>query len=181
MSSVIASRRYASALLSAAEEGKFLENATETLNNIKETLDNSRDLVHVLRSPLINGDKKSHILEAVFKDIADDKLMLFLKLLARKKRAGLLPQIITEFRSLLDEKNGIINIDVNSAVQLSEEQAKELVNQLATFTGKKVRAKMALREELLGGVTIKIGDTILDGSVKHQLQLLRKSLGSGKI
>ena len=57
MSSVIASRRYASALLSAAEEGQFLEEATEALNNIKETLDHSRDLAHALRSPLINGDK----------------------------------------------------------------------------------------------------------------------------
>ncbi|MEE9903999.1 MAG: F0F1 ATP synthase subunit delta [Chlorobium sp.] len=181
MSSVIASRRYASALLSAAEEGRFLDQATEALGAIKETLDHSRDLVHVLRSPLINGDKKSHILEAVFKDIADDRLMIFLKLLARKKRAGLLPEIITEFRTLLDERNGVINIDVSSAVKLSEEQSKDLVNQLSMFTGKKVRAKMTLREELLGGVTIKIGDTILDGSVKHQLQLLRQSLSSGKI
>lgn len=181
MSSVITGRRYASALLAAAEEGKFLDHALEALNNIKETLDHSRDLVHVLRSPLINGDQKTHILEEVFKDIADEKVMIFLRLLARKKRAGLLPEIIAEFHKLLDEKNGVINVDVNSAVKLSDEQAKELVNKLAAYTGKKVRATMALREDLLGGVTIKIGDTILDGSVKHQLKLLKQSLTSGKI
>ncbi|MBM3163468.1 MAG: F0F1 ATP synthase subunit delta [Chlorobi bacterium] len=181
MSSVIASRRYASALLSAAEEGKFLEEATEALNNIKETLDHSRDLVHTLKSPLINGDQKTHILEAIFKETAGEKVMIFLKLLAHKKRAGQLPEIISEYHKLLDEKNGVINVDVQSAVKLSDEQAKELVNKLAVYTGKKIRAKMSLREELLGGVTIKIDDTILDGSVRHQLQMMKKTLTAGKL
>jgi F-type H+-transporting ATPase subunit delta len=181
MSSIIASRRYASALMSAAEEGNFLEQATEVLNKIKDTLDHSRELVHALKSPLINGDQKTHILEAIFKDLAGQKVMVFLKLLAHKKRAGQLPEIITEFHKLLDEKNGVINVDVQSAVKLSDEQAKELVNQLAGYTGKKIRAKMSLCEDLLGGVTIKIDDTILDGSVRHQLQMMKKSLTAGKI
>ncbi len=181
MASVIASRRYALALLSAAEEGQFLDQATEALNSIKETLSQSRDLVHVLRSPLINGDKKTHILEEVFKDIAGEKVMIFLRLLAHKKRAGQLPEIISEYQKLLDEKNGVINVAINSAVKLSDEQAKDLVNKLASYTGKKVRAKMLLKEELLGGVTVKIGDTIIDGSVRHQLQLMKKSLLAGKL
>ncbi|MBN1279012.1 MAG: F0F1 ATP synthase subunit delta [Chlorobium sp.] len=181
MSSVIASRRYALALLSAAEEGMFLDQATEALNSIKETLDLSRDLVHVLRSPLINGDQKKHILEEVFRNVADEKVMIFLRLLAQKKRAGLLQQIILEFQKLLDEKNGIINIDIASAVKFSDEQEKELVNRLSAYTGKNVRPKTTIKEDLLGGITIKIGDTILDGSVKHQLHLMKQALTSGKI
>jgi len=181
MSSVIASRRYASALLSAAEEGQFLEEAIEALNNIKETLDHSRDLAHALRSPLINADKKKHILEAIFSESAGEKVMIFLMLLAQKKRAGQIPEIVNEFHKLLDERNGVINVDVKSAVKLSDEQAKELVNKLAAYTGKKVRAKMALQENLLGGVTVKIGDTIVDGSVSHQLQMMKQSLMAGKI
>jgi len=181
MSSLIASRRYAWALLSAAEEGQFLDQATDALNSIKETLANSRDLVHVLRSPLINGDKKTHILEVVFKEIAGEKVMIFLRLLAHKKRAGQLPEIIGEYQKLLDEKNGVINVSINSAVMLSDEQAKDLVNKLANYTGKKVRAKMKLEEALLGGVTVKIEDTIIDGSVRHQLQMMKKSLLAGKL
>jgi len=181
MSSLIASRRYAWALLSAAEEGQFLDQATDALNSIKETLANSRDLVHVLRSPLINGDKKTHILEEVFKEIAGEKVMIFLRLLADKKRAGQLPEIIGEYQKLLDEKNGVINVSINSAVMLSDEQAKDLVNKLANYTGKKVRAKMKLEEALLGGVTVKIEDTIIDGSVRHQLQMMKKSLLAGKL
>ena len=176
MSSLIASRRYASALLSAAEEGNFLDTIVEELQVIKEVLEHSRDLVHALRSPLVKGDKKIHILEEVFRGSVGEKMFLFLKLVARKKRAGLLPEIIDEFQILLDEKRGIINVDVTSAVQLSDEQTDELVTMLAAFTGKKIRARMAVNEQFIGGVAVKIGDTIYDGSISHQLQVLRQTL-----
>jgi F-type H+-transporting ATPase subunit delta len=178
MSTLIASRRYASALLSAAEEGNFLEQIVAELQVIKEVLEHSRDLVHALRSPLVKGDKKIHILEEVFKGSIGEKMFLFLKLIARKKRAGLLPEIIDEFQILIDEKRGVINVDVTSAVQLSDEQANELLTRLAAFTGKKIRAKMILNEQFIGGAAVKIGDTIYDGSISHQLQMLRQALVS---
>ncbi len=178
MSSLIASRRYASALLSAAEEGNFLDLIVRELQVIKEVLENSRDLVHALRSPLVKGDKKIHILEEVFRDSIGEKMFLFLKLVARKKRAGLLPEIIDEFQILLDEKRGVINVEVTSAVKLSDEQSEELMTRLAVFTGKKIRAKMLLNDQFIGGVAIKIGDTIYDGTISHQLQLLRRTLVS---
>ncbi len=176
MSSAIASRRYASALLDVAVDGNFLEKVTEDLQKILEVLDQSHELILALRSPLIKGDTKSRILEEIFRTDICDKTMIFVKLLAHKKRAGLLPEVISEFSTLLDEKNGIVNADVKSAVKLSDDQARDLVNGLSVRTGKKIRAKMSLDEALIGGVTVKIGDTILDGSVSHQLQLLRKSL-----
>ena len=178
MSSLIASRRYASALLSAAEEGNFLDTIVEELQVIKEVLEHSRDLVHALRSPLVKGDKKIHILEEVFRGSVGEKMFLFLKLVARKERAGLLPEIIDEFQILLDEKKGIINVDITSAVQLSDEQTNELVSRLAAFTGKQIRPRMAVNAQFIGGVTVKIGDTIHDGSISHQLQMLRQTLVS---
>lgn len=178
MSSVIASRRYAYALLTAADEGGFLDEVTSEMEVIGETLAGSRDLVRVLASPLINGDRKTHILEEVFKGKVGDRMMRFLSLIARKKRAGILAGIASEFKVLLDEKNGVVNVDVTSAAELSAEQAKDLVNGLATYTGKKVRARMGLDSELIGGVSVKIGDTILDGSIRHQLQVLRRTLSA---
>jgi F-type H+-transporting ATPase subunit delta len=178
MSSAIASRRYASALLDVAIEGNFLEKVTADLQNIQEVLGQSRELQLALKSPLIKGDKKSQILEAIFGDSISDKTIIFIRLLAHKKRAQLLFEVVTEFNSLLDEKNGYLNADVRSAVKLGDDQARELVNGLSARTGKKIRAKMSLDESLIGGFTVKIGDTILDGSVSHQLQLLRKSLSA---
>ncbi|WP_076791222.1 F0F1 ATP synthase subunit delta [Chlorobium sp. KB01] len=176
MSSLIASRRYASALLSSAEEGGFLDTIVEELKQIREVLNNSRDLVHVLRSPLIQGDKKVHILEEIFRDSVGQKMHLFLSLIANKKRAGLLPEIIDEFQVLLDEKQGVLNADVTSAVALSDLQVSDLVSKLTASTGKTIRAKMKVNADLIGGVSVKIGDTILDGSVSHQLEMLKHSL-----
>ncbi|NTU67812.1 MAG: F0F1 ATP synthase subunit delta [Chlorobiaceae bacterium] len=178
MSSAIASRRYASALLDVAVDGNFLETVTADLQQIDEVLGASRDLQLALKSPLIKGDLKSSILEEIFSGKVCDKTMIFLKLLSHKKRANLIAEVVTEFNALLDEKNGYLNADVKSAVKLSDEQARELVNSLSSRTGKKIRAKMSLDASLIGGFTAKIGDTILDGSVSHQLQLLRKSLSS---
>jgi F-type H+-transporting ATPase subunit delta len=176
MSSAIASRRYASALLDVAVDGNFLERVTEDLQKIDEVIGQSRELMLALKSPLIKGDRKSRLLEEIFRNDISEKTMLFVKLLAHKKRAGLLPEVISEFSTLLDEKNGVMNADVKSAVRLSDDQALALVNGLSVRTGKKIRAKISLDEALIGGVTVKIGDTILDGSISHQLQLLRKSL-----
>ncbi|NTU92402.1 MAG: F0F1 ATP synthase subunit delta [Chlorobiaceae bacterium] len=178
MSSAIASRRYASALLDVAVEANFLETVTEDLQKIQDVISGSRDLQMALKSPLVRGDKKASILEEIFRGQVGEKTMIFLKLLAVKKRANLLSEVVTEFGTLLDEKNGYLNADVKSAVRFSEEQARELVNGLSARTGKKIRAKMSLDESLIGGFTVKIGDTILDGSVSHQLQLLRKSLSA---
>ncbi|MEI8032410.1 MAG: ATP synthase F1 subunit delta [Chlorobiaceae bacterium] len=176
MSTLIASRRYASALLSAAEEGNFLDQIVEELKVVRDVLGNSRDLLHALRSPVIKGDKKIHILEEVFRDSVGVKMHLFLKLIALKKRAGLLPEIISEFEILLDEKRGVVNAHVTSAVTLSESQSSELLGRLADYTGKKIRASVTVDETLLGGVAVKIGDTIFDGSVSHQLQMFRQAL-----
>jgi len=176
MSSVIASRRYAYAFLSAAEAGGFLEAVTEEMQMVGQTLTASRDLQRALGSPLINADKKTHLLEEIFSGAVSDKMMLFLRLIAHKKRAGILSGIAREFAALLDEKNGIVNAEVTSATDLSESQRQAVSVSLDHFTGKKVRSTMKVDESLIGGLSVQIGDTILDGSVRHQLQLLRETL-----
>ncbi len=180
MSSVIASRRYASALLSAAEKGNFLDQIVEELLVIKQVLHNSHDLVRAMESPLVKVDKKMRILEEIFKGTVGDKMFLFFGLVARKKRAGQLPEIIDEFLILLDAKRGIVNVDITSAATLSEEQSADLVSRLEAYTGKSVRPRMLINEAVIGGVAIKIGDTIIDGTISHQLYKLRKSLVSEK-
>jgi len=176
MSSLIASRRYALSLLSAAVEGNFLEQVVGELEIIREVLHNSRDLVHTLRSPVVKGDKKIKILEEVFKGLVGDKMFVFLKLVTRKKRAGQLPEIIDEFQSLLDEKRGIVNAEIKSAALLSDEQTAELISRLESYTGKRVRAHLSINDSFIGGVSVKIGDTIFDGTISHQLYKLRETL-----
>jgi F-type H+-transporting ATPase subunit delta len=175
MSSTIASRRYARALLEVAEEGGLVEQVAKDLEVIRETLEGSRELVAMLKSPVIKGDTKSKILSEIFGELSE-KTLLFISLLCKKKRASILPDVIEEFSALRDERGGIVNVDVTSAIELDDEQSKKLIDGLAGYTGKKVRAKLSLDKALLGGVTVKIGDTILDNSVRHQLQMLNEAL-----
>ncbi|ASQ91478.1 F0F1 ATP synthase subunit delta [Prosthecochloris sp. GSB1] len=176
MSTAIVSRRYATALLDVAEEGGFIDTVTADLEVIGDTVAGSRDLLNMLKSPLLKGDLKARVFKEVFKGMLSEQTLRFIDLLCRKKRAALLAEVIEEYGALRDERNGIVNVDVHSAVELDDEQSKKLINELAAYTGKKVRANLSLDEQLLGGVTVKIGDTILDGSVKHQLEMLRDAL-----
>ena len=178
MSSLIASRRYASALLTAAVEGNFLDQIVREFEVIKEVLHNSRDLVHTLRSPVVNGDKKIKILEEIFRGSVGDQMFVFLRLVTRKKRAGQLPEIIDEFQILLDERMGVVNADIVSAVSLSDAQSAELVARLEAYTGKRVRTRLSTNAAFIGGVSVKIGDTIFDGTISHQLSKLRETLVS---
>jgi len=98
-----------------------------------------------------------------------------------QKRAGILSGIAREFATLLDEKNGIVNAEVTSVTNLSESQQKAVTESLEGYTGKKIRASMKLNGDLIGGLSVKIGDTILDGSVRYQLQLLRETLVAGEV
>nr|Q3ANW3.1 RecName: Full=ATP synthase subunit delta; AltName: Full=ATP synthase F(1) sector subunit delta; AltName: Full=F-type ATPase subunit delta; Short=F-ATPase subunit delta [Chlorobium chlorochromatii CaD3] len=176
MSVVIASRRYANALLSVVEESNTIDKTLDEMNAISEVLHHSRDLVHALKSPLISYDKKIHIVEEVFKGRVSETVMFFLKLVGKKNRLGHLPHIVDEFKNLLDEDRGIINVDITSAVELSDEQANELVATIANMSGKQVRATLTVNEELIAGAAVKIADTIIDGTVRHQLSKLRSSL-----
>jgi len=176
MSSLIASRRYASSLLTAAVEGNFLDQIVQELEVIREVLHNSHDLVCVLRSPVIKGDKKIKILQDVFGNSVGEKMFLFLRLVTKKKRAGQLPEIISEFQALLDERQGVVNADIVSAVALSDEESAALVSRLESYTGKRVRARLSVNEAFIGGVSVKIGDTIFDGTISHQLTKLKETL-----
>lgn len=175
MSSTIASRRYARALLEVAEEGGLIEQVAKDLEVIRETLESSRDIVTMLKSPIIKGDTKARILKEIFGELGE-KTLLFINLLCRKKRASILLDVIEEFSALRDERRGIVNVDVTSAIELDDEQSKKLIDGLAGYTGKKVRAKLSLDKALIGGATVKIGDTILDNSVRHQLEMLNEAL-----
>jgi F-type H+-transporting ATPase subunit delta len=82
--------------------------------------------------------------------------------------------IIEQFRLLVDERMGIVRAEVSSAVALNKQQEKGLVRQLEGYTGKKVQVQYSLDRSLQGGFTARIGDTVFDASIRHQLELLRK-------
>ncbi|NTW48272.1 MAG: F0F1 ATP synthase subunit delta [Chlorobiales bacterium] len=177
----IVGRRYALALIEVAEQQNKLGDMINDLAFVDEVISGSKQLRVALQSPLIQGYKKATILISLFQGKVSDQTVGFLKLLATKGRADKLAAVIQEFKALLDERSGIINVDVSSAVELDQIQSEELRQKLENFTSKKIRIRLAIDKELIGGLTVKIGDTVLDGTIRHKLEMLREQLVKGSL
>ena len=100
----------------------------------------------------------------------------FVRVLAENGRLGLLPEIRTQFDALRNEREGVIEAEVVSAFELTAAQLADLVQRLEKKTGKKVKAKVQLDKELIGGVKVVLGDKVIDGSARAQLGALESAL-----
>lgn len=100
----------------------------------------------------------------------------FVRVLAENGRLGLLPEIRTQFDALRNEREGVIEAEVVSAFELSSAQLADLVQRLEKKTGKKVKAKVQLDKELIGGIKVVLGDKVIDGSARAQLGALESAL-----
>lgn len=171
-----AARRYATALLELAKERDEVDDILKDIELIHNTLEGSRELVLFLQSPVINFDDKTQALEKIFFDELEEPTKLFLKLLSRKDRINLLDQIADAFIEKYKSYAGIITVDVYVAHELNEDQQESLHSNLEQKTQKKVDMNITVDEDLKGGMAIRIDDTVIDGTVKHKLQELEKSL-----
>ena len=146
MSTFNITSRYAIALLELSKEKNNFETVSSDVELISSTLENSKDTI------------------------------IFLRFIIEKRRENFLHDILKRFIQIKNEKLGLVNVHVKSAFVLDEEQKNKLKNELANYTKKNVRINFVTDEDLIGGFTAKIGDTVLDGSVKQQLVKLRKQL-----
>lgn len=171
--------RYANALLQLAEEKNAFEEISGDMELIYNTLEKSRQLQVMLISPVIKTDKKHAVLESIFHGQIGLITMNFIQFIIRKNREDLLYKIAARFLELRDQKLGITNAAVMSAVDLTADQKDKLKNRLEEYTGKKVRLTYSINQELLGGFIVKLSDTVIDASLKHQLEMLKEQFLKG--
>lgn len=167
-------RRYAMAVLSVAEAQNNVGTVLTDFSLIESVIKGSRELTAVLRSPIVKRDQKGRILQEIFKGKVSDQTLSLLSILSRKGREAYIDDVARELRSLIDEKNGLVTVEVRSAVNLGEIQSEDLRKKLETYTAKKIRINFSIDKELIGGLSVQIGDTVIDGSVKHKLEQLRQ-------
>lgn len=176
-----AARRYAAALMAAAVERKVDDAVTQDLQMIAATLRDSRDLRLLVSSPIVSAGKKRAAFKALFGSRVNPQTMAFLDLLVAKQREGVLADTIEQFMKLRDIEMGIVGIAVVSAVELTRAQEDALRGQMERLTGKKVRLHLSLNPGIKGGLIIRIGDTVLDASVQHQLEVLGQRFAGGEL
>jgi F-type H+-transporting ATPase subunit delta len=165
--------------MKAAEELDRVQAVASDLDSIGKLLKDSREFRLLVASPVVSKAKKTTVFRELFSSRIGKEVMSFLLLLIRKGREGELSEIVAQFHILLNERMGIVDVQVTSAVELTNEQQKFLNRQLEHYTKKKVRMSVGLDQTLKGGLLIQIGDKVLDATIRHQLEMLRGRFAGG--
>lgn len=173
MSDFNISTRYASALLSLSEEKKIFDKVSEDIEFVFNTFFASKELRIFLANPVIDEIKKKSVIEEIFVSKISSDTMNFLLFIINKGREKYIFQVAKRFIELRDKKLGFVNVEVKSALDLSEDQKNQLTNKLKDYTGKQVRLKYKIDSSIIGGFVTRIGDTIIDASILQQLKSLR--------
>jgi len=182
MTNVRVARRYARAIISLAEERKQLETIAADFDRLRSLMKSSKDLELFVLNPTIGKSKKKIVFTELFSSLVDQLTMQFLLLLVTKGREAVLLEIIDEYGAMVDEKMGIVRAEVQSVVELNKTQSSNLTKQLEGYTGKKVEVTYSLDSSLQGGFLAKLGDTVIDASVRRQLEMLgEKFMSDGSV
>jgi F-type H+-transporting ATPase subunit delta len=174
-------RRYAAALMSASVERNALAETTKDLELIAGVLKTSREFRLLMTSPIVSVRKKTEIVKEGLGRHIGPGTLAFVTMLIAKRREQVLSDIIEAFGALHDQRLGIVNVDVKTAVEFTSAQEKDLLAGLERYTKKKVRIRFGLDSAIKGGLVIRIGDTVLDASVRRQLELLRARFVTGDV
>jgi F-type H+-transporting ATPase subunit delta len=166
-------RRYALALMTAAEGQQSKAAIATDVGFIGNLIRSSRDLRLLLTSPIVSIPRKRSVLHEILKGRVQPMTLSFIDLLVTKQREALLDEIADQFLALHDERQGIVNVNVTTAVALSAEQQRTLTTALEQQTKKKVRVNTVLDPAIKGGLRVRIADTVVDATVTHKLERLR--------
>lgn len=179
MSAYRVARRYAEAALELAEEQKQGERLAVDLEVVSKVIRESREFVALLKSPVISKDKKKTLLAEIFRSKLGGFTFNFLNLIVDKGREEILDDIVKEYYKLRDDRLGIVTLEVRAATDLTKDQQQTIVKRFEGITRKKIRVAFSIDKQLKGGFVARVGDTVYDGSVQRQLELLRERFAEG--
>ena len=173
----VADRVYARALFDAALEEDRLDPVREQLAELVAAEAEVPELRELLRNPQLDARARRAALEDLLSD-GDKLLRNFLLVLVEKGRTGQLEEIAREFERLVPEHEGIVHAELTTAVELSDEEANELLEQIEKASGRKVEATRSVDPGLIGGIVLQVGSLRLDASVRGRLERLRRELAT---
>jgi len=174
-------RRYAKALLMIGKEDGQTETYKEELSGIAELIQREKALEQVLANPLYDAAGRRKVLVEVIDKMNFSTVMnSFLLLVFEKGRIGFIGSINDFYQKLADELKGVARASLVSATELSSEAVDKIRASLSKRTGKEVILEIEQDPTLIGGIVTRIGDLVLDGSIKTQLLNMRESLKRGE-
>lgn len=173
----VAQRMYARALFGAAEEAGRLDAVAGDLAALATAFEEVPELAAFLRNPQVDPAAKAEALEQLAAS-ADELFRNFLRLVAEKGRAGELAEIDRELEVLVARAQNRLTVELETAVELSDEEAESIVRQIEKASGRTVDATRRVDPSLIGGIVLNVGSFRADGSVRGRLERLRRELAS---
>lgn len=169
-------RNYAETLFELARRHDGLEAFEEGIETVATLLDANPDFRRFLETPRIADRQKKEVVRSAFGDVLPEPLFNFLLITIDKRRQRLLRQIAREFRSLVDEHEGRTHVEVTLARQLDEEAVDDIGRRLSTMLDTQAIPHVRVDPHILGGIVIRTGDTIYDGSLRRRLEGMRRRM-----
>jgi F-type H+-transporting ATPase subunit delta len=169
-------RNYAETLLALARKADDLAGFGSMIEAVADAMRRDEALRLFLESPRVSTQQKNEVLARALQDRMPRIFVRYLQALVHNRRQMLIPEIATEYAALVDEVEGRIHAEVTVAREPSDADRDELAAQLTRALGKRVVPHLAVNPAILGGLVVRIGDTVIDGSVRRRLSALRSQL-----
>lgn len=172
----LVSTTYAQAIFEVATEIDSLDQIKDELEFINESFKTHPEFYEVFRTPKISKEERKSIIVKVFGDKVSKEVMNFMKILIDKRRGAAIESIYNEFVDMVDDHKGVVKAVVESAIPMTDEEQNALTEKLAKVTGQEVHLKAVVKPEVIGGLVVRIGDKVIDGSVKSRLDIMKDNL-----
>lgn len=167
-------RRYSEAIFEIAEEKNQVKEIYEMLNSAMVLYRTDKEFKNFILNPLIDNEQKKSVLNEIFGKDNSENLNILLYILD-KGRMNCIKYIVAEYLKIYYRKNRILDVKATFTKELTDEQKKKLIDKLSQKTGKEINLEIKIDKNILGGGIIKIGDKIIDGSIRRELDNWRKS------
>jgi F-type H+-transporting ATPase subunit delta len=169
-------RPFAAALFELAERDGALEGYGDALDVVARLLDEEPRIRQFLETPRVGRQEKKEVLREALRGRVPDPVLTFLLVVVDRRRQRFLRAIASEYRGLLDERLGRAHVEVSMARPVDDKGVEELRARLSRVLGKEAIPHMRVEPELLGGIVVRSGDMIYDGSVRRRLDRMKQRL-----
>jgi F-type H+-transporting ATPase subunit delta len=167
-------KRYALALYTVAEEKGKVEEYLGDLRQIVSFMKNDAEFLKVIKHPEISTSRKKHMFINIFKGNIDEELLSFLLILIEKDRILFTEEKLKEMEKIHLERNNTLLVEVKTVIPLQETERENLRKKLYNMYDKKIIFDEKLDKNIIGGVYIRVGDDVIDGTIKNKLQEMKK-------
>ncbi|UCD95190.1 MAG: ATP synthase F1 subunit delta [Candidatus Zixiibacteriota bacterium] len=174
-------KKYSAALFELAREKDLIDIAWDQFNSLAEFLRKDEAFLDFMEAPQISEQNKMALVKKVFESRLERPFYDFLLVLVRKRRIRFLPEIVEYFDNLVREDKGIARATCISATSISEAERKEIIAGLERKTSLRIELEERVDESLIGGMVVMVREQIIDGSIRHGLDLLRNRLLKVKV